>query len=44
MGITIYILRMIVHGLPPGPHILSVFLPLGPNPQSGYALLKSVKV
>jgi len=39
MVITIYILRMIVHGLPPGPHILSAFLPLGPTSQSGYALL-----
>ena len=39
MIITIYILRMIVHGLPPGPRILSVFLPLGPTSQSGHALL-----
>ena len=39
MVITIYILRMIVHGLPSGPRILSVFLPLGPTSQSGYAIL-----
>ena len=40
MIITIYILRMIVHGLPPGPSILSGFLPLGPTSQSGYAILR----
>ncbi|KNZ80513.1 Sulfite efflux pump SSU1 [Termitomyces sp. J132] len=37
--ITIYIHRLIVHGLPPGPKILSVFLPLGPTAQSGIAVL-----
>ncbi|KAG6837697.1 hypothetical protein H0H93_003499 [Arthromyces matolae] len=39
MVITIYMHRLIVHGLPPGPKILSVFLPLGPTAQSGYAIL-----
>ncbi|KAF5385743.1 hypothetical protein D9615_002515 [Tricholomella constricta] len=39
MIITIYLLRLIVHGLPPGHKILSVFLPLGPTAQSGYAIL-----
>ncbi|RDB16735.1 Sulfite efflux pump SSU1 [Hypsizygus marmoreus] len=39
MIITIYVLRLIVYGLPPGPKILSVFLPLGPTAQSGYAVL-----
>ncbi|KDR75917.1 hypothetical protein GALMADRAFT_226578 [Galerina marginata CBS 339.88] len=39
MILTIYLLRLIVHGLPPGPTILSVFLPLGPTGQSGYAIL-----
>ncbi|KAG5645204.1 hypothetical protein DXG03_006722 [Asterophora parasitica] len=39
MIITIYLLRLIVHGLPPGYKILSVFLPLGPTAQSGYAIL-----
>ncbi|KAG6845399.1 hypothetical protein H0H87_009746 [Tephrocybe sp. NHM501043] len=39
MLITIYLFRLIVHGLPPGRKILSVFLPLGPTAQSGYAVL-----
>jgi tellurite resistance protein TehA-like permease len=39
MIMTIYLLRLIVHGLPPGHKILSVFLPLGPTAQSGYAVL-----
>ncbi|KAF9461280.1 voltage-dependent anion channel [Collybia nuda] len=39
MILTIYLLRLIVHGLPPGATILSVFLPLGPTAQSGYAVL-----
>lgn len=39
MIITVYLLRLIVYGLPPGPTILSVFLPLGPTAQSGYAVL-----
>lgn len=39
MIITVYLLRLIVYGLPPGPKILSVFLPLGPTAQSGYAIL-----
>lgn len=39
MILTIYLLRLIIHGLPPGGTILSVFLPLGPTGQSGYAVL-----
>lgn len=39
MILTIYLLRLIVHGLPPGHTILSVFLPLGPTAQSGFAVL-----
>lgn len=39
MIITLYLLRLILYGLPPGPKILSVFLPLGPFAQSGYAVL-----
>ncbi|KAG6812603.1 hypothetical protein H0H92_001954 [Tricholoma furcatifolium] len=39
MIITIYLQRLIVHGLPPGKKILSVFLPLGPTAQSGFAFL-----
>jgi hypothetical protein len=33
------LLRLIVHGLPPGPSILSVFLPLGPTGQAGFSIL-----
>lgn len=39
MILTIYLLRLITHGLPPGGTVLSVFLPLGPTGQSGYAVL-----
>ena len=36
---TIYLHRLIVHGLPQGITIFSAFLPLGPVGQSGYAFL-----
>ncbi|EJD03267.1 uncharacterized protein FOMMEDRAFT_123503 [Fomitiporia mediterranea MF3/22] len=36
---TIYLHRLIVHGLPEGVTIFSAFLPLGPLGQSGYAFL-----
>ncbi|KAG6862250.1 hypothetical protein C0995_002181 [Termitomyces sp. Mi166 len=39
MIITIYMQRLMIHGLPPGYKILSVFLPLGPTAQSGFAVL-----
>ena len=39
MILTIYLMRLILHGLPRGTSILSVFLPLGPTGQSGYAIL-----
>lgn len=39
MILTIYLLRLITHGIPPGGTVLSVFLPLGPTGQSGYAVL-----
>lgn len=39
MVLTIYLLRLILHGLPPGPSLLSVFLPLGPTGQSGWGTL-----
>lgn len=39
MILTIYLLRLIIHGLPPGATVLSVFLPLGPTGQAGYAIL-----
>jgi len=39
MILTIYLLRLITHGLPPGGTVVSVFVPLGPMGQSGYAIL-----
>ncbi|THV05062.1 hypothetical protein K435DRAFT_713587 [Dendrothele bispora CBS 962.96] len=39
MLLTIYLLRLIVYGLPPGATVLSVFLPLGPMGQAGYSIL-----
>jgi tellurite resistance protein TehA-like permease len=39
MILTVYLMRLIIHGLPPGPFTLSVFLPLGPTGQAGYAIL-----
>ncbi|KAF9478604.1 hypothetical protein BDN70DRAFT_879725 [Pholiota conissans] len=38
MILTIYLLRLIAHGLPAGGAVLSVFLPLGPTGQAGYAI------
>lgn len=37
MILTLYLGRLIIHGLPPGASVLSVFLPLGPTGQSGFA-------
>ena len=39
MILTIYLMRLIIYGIPPGKNVLSVFLPLGPTGQSGYAIL-----
>ncbi|KAK0485944.1 voltage-dependent anion channel [Armillaria novae-zelandiae] len=39
MMLTVYLLRLIVHGLPAGAGITSVFLPLGPTGQAGYSIL-----
>ncbi|KLO19523.1 hypothetical protein SCHPADRAFT_924438 [Schizopora paradoxa] len=39
MVIVIYLQRLILHGLPQGLLIFSVYLPLGPLGQSGYAFL-----
>ncbi|TFK20972.1 sulphite efflux pump protein [Coprinopsis marcescibilis] len=38
MIMPIYLARLIIHGLPPGASVLSVFLPLGPTGQSGFAM------
>lgn len=39
MILTIYIQKLITHGLPKGTTLLSVFLPLGPTGQAGYAIM-----
>lgn len=39
MILTMYFLRLIVYGLPPGANVLSVFIPLGPMGQGGYSIL-----
>ena len=39
MILTVYLMRLVFHGLPSGRTVLSVFLPLGPTGQSGYAIL-----
>ena len=39
MMLTVYLMRLIIYGLPPGASALSVFFPLGPTGQSGYAIL-----
>ena len=39
MILTIYLMRLFLHGLPPDATVLSVFLPIGPTSQSGYAIL-----
>ncbi|KAF5348628.1 hypothetical protein D9758_006850 [Tetrapyrgos nigripes] len=39
MLLTVYLLRLITHGLPPGATVMSVFLPLGPMGQAGYSII-----
>jgi tellurite resistance protein TehA-like permease len=39
MMLTVYILRLIIHGPPPGAMVLSAFLPLGPTGQAGFSVL-----
>ena len=39
MILTIYLMRLLLHGLPPDAKVLSVFLPVGPTSQSGYSIL-----
>ena len=39
MILTIYLMRLFLHGLPADAKVLSVFLPIGPTSQSGYSLL-----
>lgn len=39
MMLTVYLLRLIVHGIPQGVSVISVFLPLGPTGQAGFSIL-----
>lgn len=39
MILTIYVLRLMIHGYPDGATILSAFLPLGPTGQAGYSII-----
>ena len=39
MILTMYLLRLIVHGIPPSAGVLSVFIPLGPMGQGGFSIL-----
>ncbi|KAI0332354.1 C4-dicarboxylate transporter/malic acid transport protein [Cubamyces sp. BRFM 1775] len=39
MILTMYLLRLILHGVPPSASVLSVFIPLGPMGQGGYSIL-----
>ncbi|KAI0769776.1 voltage-dependent anion channel [Trametes elegans] len=39
MILTIYLFRLIIHGVPPNAEVLSVFIPLGPMGQGGYSVL-----
>jgi tellurite resistance protein TehA-like permease len=39
MILTIYLMRLFLHGLPPDAMVLSAFLPIGPTSQTGYSIL-----
>ncbi|KAG7098528.1 hypothetical protein E1B28_000467 [Marasmius oreades] len=39
MLLTVYMMRLIIHGLPRGATVISVFLPLGPMGQAGFSIL-----
>ncbi|KAI5889727.1 uncharacterized protein SCHCODRAFT_02635448 [Schizophyllum commune H4-8] len=39
MMLVIYLMRLIVHGLPPTATVISVFLPLGPTGQAAFSIL-----
>ena len=39
MILTIYLMRLFLHGLPPDAKVLSVVRPIGPTSQSGYTIL-----
>jgi tellurite resistance protein TehA-like permease len=39
MILTVYLMRLILHGLPSATKVLSAFLPIAPTSQTGYAIL-----
>jgi tellurite resistance protein TehA-like permease len=39
MILTVYVARLMIHGLPSGAMVLSAFLPLGPMGQAGFSVL-----
>ena len=39
MILTLYFLRLVLHGPPRGPGVVSVYVPLGPVGQGGYSIL-----
>ncbi|KAI9068273.1 hypothetical protein FKP32DRAFT_173940 [Trametes sanguinea] len=39
MILTMYLLRLIIHGVPQNANVLSVFIPLGPMGQGGFSIL-----
>lgn len=39
MLLTSYLLRLIIHGVPSGMSVVSVFIPLGPMGQGGYCMI-----
>lgn len=39
MLLTVYVLRLMIHGYPKGATIMSAFMPLGPTGQAGYSIL-----
>ena len=40
MIFTIYLFRLLTHGIPEGPTVLSVFVPLGPCGQGGFSIIQ----
>ncbi|TCD64157.1 transporter [Steccherinum ochraceum] len=39
MILTMYLFRLIIHGIPQGSAVISTFIPLGPMSQGGYAII-----
>lgn len=39
MILTVYLFRLIIHGIPQGSAVISAFIPLGPMSQGGYSII-----